>query len=109
MRAHTVLGPGLLETIYRRALAHELRKRGLKVIEEKPIPVTYDGVVMGTGLRLDLLVEDSVIVETKSIRRFTDVDESQILSHLQLTKCRAGLLINFNVRHLRDGIRRYVR
>ena len=85
-----------------------MRKRGLKVVEEKPIPVNYDGVELGTGLRLDLLVEDSVIVETKSVRRLTDVDASQILSHLKLTQCGAGLLINFNVRHLRDGIRRYV-
>ena len=109
MRVHTILGPGLLESIYRRALAHELRKRGLNVITEKPISVTYDGVDLGTGLRLDLLVEESVIVETKSVRKLREIDESQILSHLQLCHCRVGLLINFNVRHLRHGIRRFVR
>jgi GxxExxY protein len=109
MRVHSILGPGLLESIYRRALEHELRKRGLKVIAEKPIAVHYDGIDLGTGLRLDLLVEDSVIVETKSVRRLRELDESQVLSHLQLCRCRIGLLINFNVRHLRHGIRRFVR
>ena len=109
MRVHSILGPGLLESIYRRALEHELRKRGLNVISEKPISVHYDGVDLGTGLRLDLLVEHSVIVETKSARRLRELDESQILSHLQLCRCKTGLLINFNVRHLRHGIRRFVR
>lgn len=109
MRVHTVLGPGLLESVYRLALQHELRKRGLNVISEKPISILYDGVDLGTGLRLDLLVEDSVIVETKSVRKLRDLDESQLLSHLQLTNCHVGLLINFNVRHLRHGIRRFVR
>jgi GxxExxY protein len=109
MRVHSILGPGLLESVYRRALEHELRKRGLRVISEKRIPVHYDGVELGIGLRLDLLVEDSVIVETKSVRKLRDVDESQILSHLQLCHCKKGLLINFHVRHLRQGIRRFVR
>ena len=109
MRVHSVLGPGLLESIYRLALQHELRKRGLKVISEKPISVHYEGVDLGTGLRLDLLVEDSVIVETKSVRRLRELDESQLLSHLQLCRCKTGLLINFNVRHLRHGIKRMVR
>jgi GxxExxY protein len=109
MRVHSILGPGLLESVYRRALQHELRKRGLRVISEKPIPVHYDGVDLGIGLRLDLLVEDSVIVETKSVRKLLEVDDSQILSHLQLCQCKKGLLINFNVRHLRQGIRRFVR
>ena len=106
MRVHSKLGPGLLESIYRRALEHELRKRGLKVISEKPIPVHYDGVNLGTGLRLDLLVEDSVIVETKSVRRLQEIDESQLLSHLQLCGCRTGLLINFNVPLLVQGVQR---
>src|SRR5688572_26134327 len=109
MRVHSKLGPGLLESIYRRALEHELRKRGFNVIAEKPISVHYDGVNLGTGLRLDLLVEDSVVVETKSVRKLQEIDESQLLSHLQMCGCKTGLLINFNVRHLRDGIRRFVR
>lgn len=109
MRVHSKLGPGLLESIYRRALEHELRELGLNVVSEKPISMIYDGIDLGTGLRLDLLVEDAVIVETKSVRRIHEIDESQILSHLQFCGCRIGLLTNFNVRHLRDGIRRFVR
>ncbi len=80
-----------------------------RIISEMPIPVHYDGVDLGIGLRLDLLVEESVIVETKSVRKLREVDDSQILSHLQLCQCKKGLLINFNVRHLRRGIRRFVR
>jgi hypothetical protein len=87
MQVHSHLGPGLLESVYRLALQHELRKRGLRVISEKPIAIHYDGIDLGTGLRLDLLV----------------------LSHLHLCRCKKGLLINFNVRHLRHGIRRFVR
>lgn len=109
LKVHSVLGPGLLESVYRAALLYEMRKRGLHVIPEKPISVHYDGVDLGTGLRLDFLVEDTVIVETKSVKRLREIDESQILSHLQLCHCRIGLLINFNVRHLRHGIRRFVR
>jgi GxxExxY protein len=109
MRVHSILGPGLLESVYRLALQHELRKRGLNVVSEKPISIHYDGINLGTGLRLDLLVEESVIVETKSVRRLREIDESQLLSHLQLIGCKTGLLINFNVRHLRHGIRRMVR
>lgn len=78
MRVHSILGPGLLESVYRLALQYELRKRGLAVITEKPISIHYDGINLGTGLRLDLLVEDSVIVETKSVRRFRKLDESQL-------------------------------
>lgn len=109
MRVHSVLGPGLLESVYRAALMHELLKRGLNVLAEKPITIYYDCINLGTGLRLDLLVEDSVIVETKAVRRLTELDESQLLSYLALTNCKTGLMINFDVRHLRHGIRRMVR
>ena len=108
MRVHTALGPGLLESVYRAALLHELRKRGLNAIPEKPIQVHYDGVDLGTGLRIDLLVEDSVIVELKSVERMIELHQSQLLSYLRLTGLRTGLLINFNVRHLRHGITRMV-
>ena len=109
MKVHTALGPGLLESIYRKCLGYELRKRGLRVIEEKPIQIFYDGVEMGTGLRLDLLVEDLVIVEVKAVERMMPLYTSQLVSHLQATRTRTGLLINFNVRHLRHGITRMVR
>lgn len=109
MRVHSILGPGLLESVYRAALMHELKKRGLRVIAERPITIHYDGIDLGIGLRLDLLVEDSVIVETKAVRKLRDLDESQLLSYLQLCNCKVGLLINFHVRHLRHGIKRMIR
>lgn len=109
MTAHTALGPGLLESIYRKCLCHELVKRGLHVVLEKPVHILYDGIDMGIGLRLDLLVESLVIVEVKSVRKLLEVDQSQLLSYLQLTEIKTGLLINFNVRHLRHGIQRMVR
>ncbi len=109
MCVHTALGPGLLESVYRTALVHELRKRGLKVIPEKPIRINYDGVDLGIGLRMDLLVEDSVIVELKSVERMIELHQSQLLTHLRVTGLKTGLLINFNVRHLRHGIKRMVR
>ena len=109
MKVHTALGPGLLESIYRKCLCHELIKRGLHVVQEKPVQVIYDDVDMGTGLRLDLLVEDLVIVEVKSAEKWLPLHQSQLLTYLKLSKIRTGLLINFNVRHLRHGIKRMVR
>ena len=109
MNVHSALGPGLLESIYRKCLCHELVKRGRHVILEKPVRIWYDGVDMGSGLRIDLLVEESVIVEVKAVERMIPVYQSQILSHMKLSGIKIGLLINFNVRHLRHGIQRFVR
>ena len=109
MKVHTALGPGLLETVYRKCLCHELIKRGLLVIMEKSIQIEYDGIKLGTGLRLELLVGDLVIVEVKSVEKMNPLHQSQLLSHLKLCRVRTGLLINFNVRHLRHGIKRMVR
>jgi GxxExxY protein len=109
MKVHTALGPGLPESVYRKCLCHELIKCGLHVVMEKPIQIVYDDVRIGTGLRLDLLVEDQVIVEVKAVEKQLPLHQSQLLSHLKLTGVRTGLLINFNVRHLRHGIKRMVR
>ena len=109
MRVHTALGPGLLESVYRAALLHELMKRGLMVVPEKPIRLHYDGIELGTALRIDLLVEESVIVEVKSVEKMHSLHQSQLLSYLKLANLKTGLLINFNVRHLRRGIKRMVR
>jgi GxxExxY protein len=109
IKVHTALGPGLLESVYRKCLCHELIKCGLHAVMEKPIQIEYDAVRIGTGLRLDLLVEDLVIVEVKSVEKLIPLHQSQLLSHLQLCNVRTGLLINFNVRHLRHGIKRMVR
>ena len=109
MCVHTALGPGLLESVYRAALLHELMKRGLMVVPEKPIRLHYDGLELGTALRIDLLVEESVIVEVKSVEKMHSLHQSQLLSYLKLANLKTGLLINFNVRHLRQGIKRMVR
>ena len=109
MRVHSALGPGLLESVYRVCLSHELTKRGLKVATEKPVQINYDGIVLQSGLRIDLVVEDVVVVEVKAVERMKELYESQLLSYLRLSGVRTGLLINFNVRHLRHGIKRMVR
>jgi GxxExxY protein len=106
MQVHSALGPGLLESAYEACLAFELADRGLKVETQKPLPLIYRSAHLDCGYRLDLLVEDAVIVELKAIDAITDVHLAQLLSYSKLSGCKVGLLINFNVRSLRDGIRR---
>ncbi|RZK39356.1 MAG: GxxExxY protein [Hymenobacter sp.] len=107
-RVHTALGPGLLESVYEAALAHELRKAGLLVSTQVPLPVTYDGVKLELGFRLDLLVEHKVIIEIKSVDSLLDVHHKQLLTYLKLSGLKLGQLINFNVTSLRDHIVRIV-
>ena len=101
---HTALGPGLLESVYEAAMAHEIRKRGLQVATQIGLPAYYDTVKLDLGFRLDLLVEDKVIVEIKSVEALADVHHKQLLTYLRLSKRKLGLLINFNLPHVRDGI-----
>ena len=105
---HRALGPGLLESAYEVCLAFEVAQRGLKVEQQKPLPVVYRQVKLDCGYRLDLLVEDSVIVEIKAIDSLAAIHQAQLLSYLKLSGCKVGLLINFNVKVLKDGIRRVV-
>jgi GxxExxY protein len=105
-KIHTALGPGLLESAYKTCLAFELRKKGLKVEEEKPVPVVYNEVKLDCGYRMDLLVEDMVVVELKTVDCFHDVHIAQVLTHLKFGHKKVGLLINFNVKSLKDGIKR---
>ena len=105
---HRRLGPGLLESVYRKILAYELRKRGFRVQEEQPIPVVWDDVRIELGFRADLIVNDLVVVETKSAEAIAPVHKKQLLTYLRLTDKRVGLLINFNVELLKDGISRVV-
>ena len=105
---HRALGPGLLESAYEVCLAFEVAQRGLKVEQQKPLPVVYREVKLDCGYRLDLLVEESVIVEIKAIDSLAPIHQAQLLSYLKLSGCRVGLLINFNVKVLKDGIRRVV-
>lgn len=108
IRVHRELGPGLLESAYEACLVYELVKAGLKIEQQKPLPVIYQEVQLDCGYRLDILVEDKVIVEIKSISRFEAIHEAQLLSYLKLSDCRVGLLINFNVQVLKNGIKRVV-
>ena len=105
---HRALWPGLLESAYEACLAFELTERGLKVEQQKPLPAVYREVKVDCGYRLDLLVEDSVIVELKSVDQLAPIHDAQLLSYLRLADLQVGLLINFNVKVLTDGIRRRV-
>ncbi len=108
MKVHSVLGPGLLENAYEACLLHELKKRGVSVRSQVVLPVQYDGEVIDIGYRLDLLVEGEVIVELKAVEKVLPIHEAQLLSYLRLSNKKIGLLINFNVLHLKDGIKRMV-
>ena len=108
MKVHSALGPGLLESAYAACLRHELIKRGLRVASEVPVPVVYDGIKLEAGYKLDLLVEDTVIVELKAIEALAPIHQAQIISYLKLAHKLIGLLINFHSLHLKDGIKRFV-
>ena len=106
IEVHRSLGPGLLESAYETCLAYELRLRKLKVEQQKPLPVFYKDVMLDCGYRLDLVIENKVIIEIKSVNAILAIHEAQLLSYLKLSDYRKGLLINFNVKMLKDGIRR---
>ena len=108
MKVHSQLGHGLPESAYEACLAHELRKQGLEVAQRVGLPVIYDGEKIDLGYRIDLIVEDLVIVEIKSVEAIHPVHQAQLLSYLRLSGRNLGLLINFHVAHLRDGIKRMV-
>ncbi len=103
---HRALGPGLLESVYEVCLLHELAKRGLKVNRQVAVPITYDHVRLDAGLRLDLVVESSLLLELKAVETILPVHQAQVLPYLKLSGLRLGLLINFNVPVIRDGIKR---
>src|SRR5580700_3357978 len=103
-KVHSNLGPGLLESVYSICLAHELRKRGLKVEREVKLPILYDGVRLESGLRLDLVVESCIIVEAKAVDKLIPVFDAQLLTYLKLTGYTLGFLVNFNVTLIKDGM-----
>lgn len=106
MKVHSALGPGLLESAYEACLAHELRGNGVSVESQVALPVCYEGVTLEVGYRLDLLVENRVIVELKAVERLLPIHTAQLLSYLKLSDLKLGYLLNFNVVHMRDGIKR---
>jgi GxxExxY protein len=108
IQVHRALGPGLLESAYEACLAFELAKHTLKVEQQKPLPVIYREINLDCGYRLDLLVEEMVIMEVKAVDRLASIHQAQLLSYLKLSGCRVGLLINFNVKVLKNGIFRVV-
>ncbi len=105
-RIHTSLGPGLLESAYEAVLAYELEKRGLRTVRQQAVPIIYQSARIETAFRADLIVEDKVIVEIKSVEVVAPVHKKQLLTHLRLADKRLGLLINFNVALIKDGITR---
>ncbi len=107
-KVHKALGPGLLESVYEVCLCHELRRRSVSFRQQVAFPVVYEGVKLDAGLRLDLIVEKCLIVELKAVDTMTPLFDAQLLTYLKLTRLRLGLLINFNVPVIRDGIRRIV-
>lgn len=108
IEVHRTLGPGLLESAYVACLVYELMQRGFKALQQAPLPLVYKNVKLDCGYRLDLLVNDAVIIEVKSVESLEPIHEAQLLSYLRLADCKVGLLINFNVKLLKHGIKRFV-
>lgn len=108
MKVHTAMGPGLLESVDQACLAYELRKSGLKVECEVTLPVYYDDFAIEAGFRIDMLVEDSVLIENKSVEKILPIHEAQLLTYLKMKNCKLGYLINWNVALVKDGIKRMV-
>ena len=108
IEVHKVLGPGLLESAYEACLEYELGKRSLAVKKQVPMPLRYDGLRLDIGYRLDLVVEDAVVIELKSVQQLLAIHTAQLLSYLRAGDYRIGFLLNFNTVHMRDGIKRVV-
>jgi GxxExxY protein len=107
-KVHSNLGPGLLESSYKECLYYELSKSGLSAVKEKTLPLVYEEVKLDCGYRIDILVEDLVVVEIKAVEELNDVHLAQVLTYLKLSGCRVGLLLNFNVLKLKEGIKRVI-
>ncbi len=108
INVHRNLGPGLLESAYEECLFYELNKNGLFVEKQKPMPLIYEKIKLDCGYRIDLMIERKLILEIKSVESLNDVHLAQVLTYLKLAECRLGLLINFNVKYLKDGIKRVI-
>jgi GxxExxY protein len=108
IKIHRMLGPGLLESVYEQCLAHELTMRGFHVQRQLPVPIVYEQLKLEVGFRLDLLVNDSIIVECKAVKELCAIDRQQTLTHLRMANKRLGFLINFNVTRLKDGLARII-
>ena len=107
-KVHTELGPGLLEKVYQNCLAYEILEAGLNVEVEKPLPLVYKDIHFECGYRIDLLIENKIVVEIKVVETFNDVHVAQTLTYMRLTNCKLGLLLNFYTKSLKDGIKRLI-
>lgn len=107
-QVHTALGPGLLESVYEECLYYELKKSGLNVGKQMRLPLVYKEVKLEAGYRIDLLVENKVIIEIKSVETLNEIHLAQILTYMKLSGCKLGLLANFNVKHFKEGIKRVI-
>ena len=108
LKVHKDLGPGLLESAYEECLFYELKKTNLKIEKQKPLPLIYEEVKLEIGYRIDIIIENKFIIEVKSVEALNDVHLAQLLTYLKLSECKLGLLINFNVKLLKDGVRRVI-
>lgn len=108
IEVHKTLGPGLLESAYEECLSYELKKSGLGIERQKAVPVVYKEIKLDCGYRIDILVEDLIVIELKTVDEFNPVHEAQILTYLKFSKKKLGLLVNFNVLRLKNGLRRYI-
>ena len=108
LKVHRILGPGLLESAYEECMFYELKKYNLKVEKQKKLPLVYEEVKLDAGYRIDIIVEDKFIVEIKSVESLNDVHLAQLLTYLKLSNCKLGLLINFNVNLLKNGVKRVI-
>ncbi len=108
LKIHRALGPGLLESAYEECLSYEIRKQGLKIEKQKPLPLVYEAVKLEIGYRIDLLVENKLVIEVKAIEALNDLHMAQILTYLKLSDCKLGLLINFNTVLFKNGVRRVI-
>jgi GxxExxY protein len=108
LKVHKILGPGLLESAYEECLFYELKKYDLKVEKQKQLPLVYEDVKLDAGYRIDIIVEDKFIIEIKSVEELNDVHLAQLLTYLRLSNCKLGLLINFNVSLLKNGVKRVI-
>ena len=107
-KVHSELGPGLLESAYEECLFYELTQTGLNIVKQKPMPLIYHEVKLDVGYRIDILVENEIVIEIKSVETLNDVHMAQILTYMKLSNCKLGLLVNFNVKYLKQGIKRVI-
>ena len=108
IKVHRAVGPGLLESVYQKCLAYELEKIGIKVACEIPLPVTYENIVIDIGFRLDMLIDDCVVIENKTVEHLLPIHNTQLLTYLKLSNLKLGFLLNWNVPLMKDGIKRMI-